>query len=158
MRHAIDSRIRRLDAFFQRAKQPSLTDEIRSDLAKLGAVLVCGFVERSVEIVVLDRLSSMAHPRVNSFIRSHFRRGTNYDREAICQLFERFDLEWGRRLRETLASRDSITASLESAYTLRNSIAHGGDQYRGLKGVEDLYIDAKQLVEAMILATRDRPG
>ena len=154
MRHSIDSRVRRLDAFFQRAKNPGLTDEIRSDLARLGAVLVCGFVERCVEVIILDRLSSRAHPRVNSFIRGHFRRGTNYDCEAICQLFERFDLDWGRRPRGTLASRDNITESLTSAYTLRNSIAHGGDQNRGLKGVEDLYVDAKQLVEAMILATQ----
>lgn len=155
MRHSIDSRIRQLDAFFQRAKQPGLTDEIRSDLAKLGAVLVCGFVEQSVAVIVLDRLSSRAHPRVNSFIKSHFRRGTNYDCEAICQLLERFDLDWSRRLRGALASRNNITESLSSAYTLRNSIAHGGDQNRGLRGVEDLYVDAKQLVEAMILATQD---
>ena len=158
MRHSIDSRVRRLDAFFQRARNPDLTDEIRSDLARLGVVLVCGFVERCVEVVILDRLSSRAHPRVNSFIKSHFRRGTNYDCEAICQLLERFDLNWSRRLRGALASRNDIAEALSSAYTLRNSIAHGGDQHRGLKGVEDLYIDAKQLVEAMILATRDRPG
>lgn len=154
MRHSIDSRIRRLDTFFQRAKQTPLPDETRSDLARFGAVLVCGFVERCVEVIILERLSNRAHPRVNSFIRSYFKRGTNYNCEAICQLLERFDLNWSRRFRETLVSRDNLAESMNSAYTLRNSIAHGNDGNRGLNGVEDLYVDAKQLVEAMIVATQ----
>ncbi len=154
MRQAIDSRIRSLDAFFVRAADPDITDQIRADLARYAAVLVCGFIERSVEVIILERLSRRAHPRVIRFVAAWFKKGTNYDCEAICQLFERFDLTWGQRFRQYMATNNGPVESVESVYTLRNSVAHGGDQNRGLAGVKLLYEDSKKVVDAMILATR----
>jgi len=153
MRHAIDSRIRSLDAFFKRAADPQISDEIRADLARYGAVLVCGFIERSVEVIILERLKSRAHPRVINFVSAWFKKGTNYDCDAICQLFERFDTLWSRRFRDFMDKNARVVSSVDSVYTLRNSIAHGGDQNRGLAGVKSLYADARDVVEAMIVAT-----
>ncbi len=59
MRHAITSRERKLDDFFVRANKLT-DDELKSDLARLGAVLVCGYVERCVEVIILDRLTTKA--------------------------------------------------------------------------------------------------
>jgi hypothetical protein len=154
MRHAIDSRIRKLDAFFVRAAALGIEDEIRADLARYAAVLVAGFIERSVEVIVLDRLSHRAHPRVMKFITAWFRKGTNYDCEAITQLLDRFDLQWGDRFRAFLGNNSRYADSVTSIYTLRNSVAHGGDQNRGLAGVETLYVDCKEVVEGLVLATR----
>jgi RiboL-PSP-HEPN len=122
-------------------------------LAKFGAVQICGFVERSVEIVVLERLTGRAHSRVVSFVKGHFKRGTNYDCEAICQLLARFDLEWEAKMRAFLKANDNLNEAMKSAYTLRNAIAHGGQASRGLAGVIDLYKDAKKIVEALVECT-----
>ncbi len=84
MQLVIDSRKSKLDAFFARAKSSDILEESRADLAKFGAVLVCGFVERCVEVVILQRLSGRAHPRITKFIQAYFRKGTNYECEAIC--------------------------------------------------------------------------
>jgi hypothetical protein len=75
--HPIEAGKRQLDEYFDRAADPTIPDEIRSDLAKYGIVLTCGFVERSVETVIMEKISQRAHPRVQSFIRGHFRFGTN---------------------------------------------------------------------------------
>jgi RiboL-PSP-HEPN len=152
--HAIESRKRQLDDFFERAKERTLSDVVRSDLAKHGAVLVCGFVERSVETIVMDRVNSLANIRVANFVRRHFTRGTNYECEPICQLLERFDLEWSKSLRAYLANNDDVVQSMLSVYGLRNSIAHGGTASAGLSYVLGYYECAKRLVEAMKLATR----
>ncbi|UVO53338.1 HEPN domain-containing protein [Sphingomonas sp. SUN039] len=154
MRHAIDSRERKLDDFFLRAKKQSIDDEITADLAKLGAVLVCGYVERCVEVIVLERLSNRAHERVIRFVKTFFKRGTNYDCETICQLLSRFDTDWDVRMRVELGRNDQWVTSLSSLYALRNSIAHGGDQNRGLAGVMALYDDCKLIVMAIEDATR----
>jgi cellulose biosynthesis protein BcsQ len=154
MRHAIESRERKLDAFFDRAKRQVEADEIISDLAKLGAVLACGYVERCVEVIVLERLSNKAHDRVLNFIRSFFKRGVNYDCEAICQLLIRFDPQWESEFRKLLNNNDQWTSSLSSLYALRNSIAHGGDQNSGLSGVKSHYEDCKHIIQALIKATR----
>lgn len=153
MQHAIDSRERKLDAFFVRAKGVS-DDELKSDLARFGAVLVCGYVERCVEVIVLGRLAGRAHPRVLQFIKSHFKKGTNYDCEAICQLLVRFDQDWGTAFRLAIGKNDQWSTSLASAYNLRNSIAHGGDGNEGLNRVENLYMDCKNIVVALVDATK----
>ena len=107
MRHAIDSRIRQLDGFFARASAIE-DDELKADLSKLGAVLACGFVERSVEIIILDRISYRAHPRVQSFVKSYFKKGTNYDCDAICKLIERFDVVWSRNMRQWINNAPAV--------------------------------------------------
>lgn len=154
MRHAIESRERKLDEFFARAKGAG-DDELKSDLARFGTVLVCGYVERCVEVVILNRLTKKAQPRVLDFIKSHFKKGTNYDCEAICQLLMRFDPKWEATFRSMIDKNDQWSMSLASAYSLRNSIAHGGDGNKGLLGVEALYNDCKNIVVALMEATKN---
>lgn len=153
MRHAIENRERKLDNFFVRARRVQ-DDELQSDLAKLGAVLACGYVERCVEVVVLERLAPRAHDRVLNFVKTHFKKGTNYDCEAIAQLLERFDGGWASSFRVLLLANDEWVSSLNSLYYLRNSIAHGGDQNRGLIGVEELYKQCKLIMAALVESTR----
>jgi hypothetical protein len=152
--HAIESRKRQLDEFFERAKDKAISDIIRSDLARHGAVLVCGFVERAVETVVMERVSLYANVRVANFVRKHFARGTKYDCEQICQLFERFDPVWSDGLRRFLVDNDDVVQSMLSVYGLRNPIAHGGTANASLVYVIGYYECAKRLVDAMIAVTR----
>ena len=84
----------------------AIPDEVRSDLAKNGIVLVCGFVERSVETVIMEKIAQRAHPRVQNFIRGYFKIGTNYNCEAIAQLLEQFDIGWSTKFRAFLKTRD----------------------------------------------------
>ncbi|KQW30824.1 hypothetical protein ASE36_00530 [Rhizobium sp. Root274] len=152
MRHAIESRERKLDRFFARAR--SVEDgELQSDLARYGTVLVCGFVERCVEVIILERLSQKAHPRIIQFLKSHFKRGTNYDCEAICQLLVRFDQDWESQFRSIIDANDEWISSLTSAYAIRNAIAHGGDGNKGLAGVETFYGDSKKIIWSLVKST-----
>lgn len=151
--YAIESRKKKLDSFFVRASSVK-DDELKSDLAKFGIVLICGYVERCVEIVILERLTSRAHPRVIAFVQSHFKRGNNYDCEAICQLLVRFDNEWSEAFRKIVVENDEWASSLSSAYYLRNSIAHGGTANKGLVGVMQYYDVCKNIIEALIESTK----
>jgi len=149
----VETRKQQLDAYFRRAADATIPDEVRADLAKHGIVLICGFVERSVETVIMEKIAQRAHPRVQSFIRGYFKIGTNYNCDAIAQLLERFDLAWGAKFRAVMKTRDDLVEALRSAYDLRNSIAHGGTGNRGLSGVQDLYALAKEVVDTMEAAT-----
>ena len=153
MRHALDSRVRQLDRYVARLADSDVPDDVKALLARFGAVQLCGFVERSVEIIVLERLTRRAHPRVIKFVKAHFKRGTNFDCEAICQLLERFDLEWAKKYKSFVEANDSVKEALSSAYTARNSIAHGGDQSLGSQRLIELYAETKKAVEAVVIAT-----
>src|SRR6185312_9735425 len=96
MQHQLDSRFREIAVFVARLGSEPIPDDIKSYLVRFGTVLICGYVERSVEIIILSRLSTRAHPRVLEFIKSHFQRGRNLDCGAIEQLLARFDPEWYR--------------------------------------------------------------
>jgi hypothetical protein len=149
----IESRKRQLDEFFRRAAEPGLPEEVRSDLAKHGIILICGFVERSTETIIMEKVAQRAHPRVQKFVRAYFKIGTNYHCDAIAQLLERFDLDWGSKFRAVLKNRDDLVEALQSTYSLRNSIAHGGMANRGLLGVIELYRLAKEVVDETERAT-----
>ena len=151
--HAVESRKQQLDAYFLRAAGSEIADEVRSDLAKHGVVLLCGFVERSVEIVIMEKITQLANVRVQNFIRGYFKIGRNYNCEAIAQLLERFDSRWSSNFRSSLETRDDWVEALRSAYELRNSIAHGGTGNRGLAGVKSLFALAKEVIDAMEVAT-----
>lgn len=123
-------------------------------MARYGTVLVCGFIERSVEIIIIDKVRKKAHPRVLRFVKTHLNRGANYECEAIAQILERFDVDWARNFRTFMKTRDDLVQSMASAYALRNSIAHGGTANRGIHGVNDLYLAASAVIEGMLAATR----
>jgi hypothetical protein len=151
--YAIESRKSALDSYFSRA-EAAKDEEIQSDLAKLGAVLVCGFVERAVEIIVMERIDRRAQDRVKNFIKSHFRKGTNYDCRAICGLLERFETHWAANMKTWMDANAGPVESLVSVYGLRNSIAHGGGQAASLRRVKDYADHCKLVVDALIAATR----
>jgi hypothetical protein len=153
VRHAVDSRCRRIDSFFARASAENIDEEISSDLARYGAILASGYVERCIEVIILDRLQTRAQPRVLQFVKSWFKKGSNYDCEAIYQLLMRFDVDWGAKFKTFTEGNPELIESMTSIYTLRNSVAHGGDQNRGLKGVKTLFEDAKIVIEGVIDAT-----
>lgn len=151
---AVEARKRQLETYFIRALDPAIPEEVRADLAKHGTILVCGFVERSVELIVIEKIRKLAHPRVENFIRSHFKFGRNYDCEAIVQLLERFDSKWGLNFRDFLKSRDDLVQAILSAYGLRNSIAHGGTGNRGIYGVKELFAAAVSIIEGLDAAMK----
>ncbi len=100
----------------------------------------------TVSIRALTQRSSTSSGRISD--------GKNYNCKAIGELLERFDPDWASAFRELCTNNERHAEALDSAYTLRNSIAHGGEANRGVKGVEELYESAIAVVEALIEATR----
>jgi hypothetical protein len=88
---------------------------------------------------------------VQNFIRGYFKIATNYNCEVNAQLLDRFDVGWGTKFRALLKTRDDLVEALRSAYDLRNSIAHGGTG--NLRGVQEPYASAKEVIDGMEVAT-----
>ena len=149
MLHPIQSRIRQLDGYFLRALEKSMPEELQSDLSRHGVVLICGFIERSVELVILSKFERPHTKREARFIRAHFRYGTNYSCEAIKQLLDRFDPNWGSKFADFTKSRDDVVQGIISVYALRNSIAHGGTASIGINGAMQFYLAAQAVIEGM---------
>lgn len=153
MRLPIDQRLATLTGFIHRACAMDDGDIVRKSLLQFGAVLVCGFVERSVEIVILERLKNRAQPKVLTFIKSHFKRGTNYDCEAVAQLLSRFDQEWELKFRNLVGLHTSLEEQIKSCYSVRNAVAHGSVHTVSEQSIRDYLDSANRLVDCLIGAT-----
>ena len=149
---AIEQRYKVLESQIDRACC-SDHEEMGADLRRFGTVLICGFVERSVEVIILERLRDRAHPKVVNFVKSHFKKGTNYNCEAICQLLERFEPDWRRKFKDFMENNEKEVDSLSSIYSVRNSVAHGGNHGITATVLRDRCVDTKKIIDAVIYAT-----
>lgn len=154
MRQAIVARFDALSASIDRACEEPIGEHHKIDLRRYCVVLVCGFVERSLEVIVLERLKKRAQPQVLSFIKSHFQRGTNFRCASICELLKRFDASWEQAFDEWIGDNEARVADLNSAYSLRNQVAHGGTASVTVRDVRRYAESAKIIVDAVVEATK----
>lgn len=143
---AVQNRFREVEKLVLAAQVRSLDPEVAAYYCKLACVMVCGTIERSVEILITDRVGSRSTPQVKSFLRAFFQRGTNYDCEQIQSLLYRFDRDWGSAFREFVDTNDRIKTAISSCYSVRNSIAHGGGQSLGPATLKQYFDGAVALI------------
>ena len=149
---AIEERFKLLEQQVELACNAS-DEEVAANLRRFGTVLICGFVERSIEVILLERLKPLAHPRVLNFVKSHFKRGTNYNCEVICSLLERFEPEWKNKFKHFMDNNEKEVDALSSTYSVRNSVAHGGSGGINAITLRERRDDVKKIVDALIKAT-----
>lgn len=128
-------------------------DEVKAHLCRFGAVLICGNIEQSVQIIILNRLRAKAHDHVLNFVRSHFKRGQNLDCEAIQQLLNRFDTGWYKAFSKFVEDNPDVKDGVSSCYAVRNSTSHGGTLSLGLKRLKELYEAHRKLIEGVVAST-----
>lgn len=149
---AIDQRFRRLEEHIELACNAD-DEEVAENLRRFGTVLICGFVERSIEVILLERLRNRAHRRVLNFVKSYFKRGTNYSCEAICQLLDRFEPKWRDSFKNFMDNNEKEVEGLSLTYSIRNSVAHGGSHGIDAATLRERRDEAKKVVDAVIMAT-----
>ena len=112
-------------------------------MAKYLCVLVSGFLERSVEDVLV-RHSSQARPTVSRYIERTLRIG-NLNTERLCQLLAHFDEAWPNALAAELSNggKDAI----DSVHGLRNQVAHGTDVGLSLATITDYHQRIGRIVD-----------
>jgi hypothetical protein len=97
-----------LDKLIRAAQAKGLDEQTASYFCKLGSVLICGNLERCIEVILSERIASKSPPQVMSFLKAYFKRGTNYDCDQISQLLYRFDTTWGRDFEEFVEKNSAV--------------------------------------------------
>lgn len=137
MKFVVEQRFATLERLVLKANDKGLDEEQASYLSRLGSVLVCGNIERCVETLIVNRVSKHSSVQTSSFLKSYFKRGTNYDCEAIVQLLHKFDNNWGKAFDCSISQE--VRESVASCYAVRNSIAHGGGSSLGPRILKQYY-------------------
>lgn len=150
---AIEQRFSKLEALVVLANDKKTDELTASYLCRLGSVLVCGNLERCMEILITERFSRFGD-QIPSFFRSHFKRGTNYDCEEIKQLLHKFDRAWGDRFEAFIQSNGHVKEGVSSCYAIRNAVAHGGVQNLGPRILKQYFDVSFELVAELEQITR----
>lgn len=146
MNFSVENRFKAVEKVVKSANERGLDEEVASYFCKLGSVLVCGAIERSIEVLVHERICSRSAPQVTPFIKHYFKRGTNYTCDEILSLLSRFDNNWGREFEVYLSQNERIKSSVNSCYSIRNSVAHGGSLSLGPVILRQYFDDAFTMV------------
>ena len=154
MKIQIDSRLIQLTEFVHASCKDDVPEKVQGQLFRFGSVLVCGCIERSIEIIIIERLRHRAHERVLNFVRSHFKSGRNFDCKAIQELLGRFDRNWAKKFEVFLKDNPDMSERISSCYSVRNSVAHGGASSMGSKTLREMIEVCHRLVDGVIEATK----
>ncbi|MFC6792157.1 HEPN domain-containing protein [Methylobacterium komagatae] len=146
MSFSIDQRLVALERVITEAANTSHAAEVSSYLCRFGSVLVCGHLERCLELILCEKFEGTMPSQMSAFLRRYFGAGTNYDCDRIVALLNRFDTTWGVALETFIASNQRVKESVSSCYAVRNSVSHGGGQSLGARVLKQYFDDVVTLI------------
>ncbi len=144
----IDAQQKRLDALFDKASDLADDPELLAHWAKYLCVLVCGFLENSVELCLSDYCRKRSDEYINNFISSELRSFHNPKMGKILEMFGAFSKTWEEDLRRSSDGR--ISDAVNSIVANRHMIAHGGRSQLSMSAVKGYYADVVRAVELML--------
>jgi hypothetical protein len=143
----LDSQRKRLDALFDRTNDLSRDPELLAHWAKYLCVLVCGFLENSVELCLVEYCKRRGDENINNFVSAQLRSFQNPKMGKIIELFGCFSKTWEEELIKDVAGR--ISDAVNSVVANRHMIAHGGTSQLSMSSLKGYYSDVIRAIEAM---------
>ena len=95
----IEAQRRRIEALFTKADSLSQDPELLSHWAKYLCVLVCGFLENSVELCLVAYCKKRGDENINNFVSTQMRSFQNPKMGKIVELFGSFSKTWEAELK-----------------------------------------------------------
>jgi len=147
-RKEIHARRTRLDQTFVRMPSSSADPEFQSDFARYLVVLVSGFLENSIEAILLEFAEKKSSPEVAAHVARQLGFWTNPNCEKIIlSLFGAFNSDWRDKLQNYII--DEKNDSINSLVALRHKVAHGDYVGTTLSQVKQYYKTIIDVVEFM---------
>ena len=113
----------RIDSLFERISTLPLDEEFHAHWSRYLCVLISGFIENAMRILITEYSRNKSHPNVSNYVSIQIKGITNLNNEKILQLLGSFNPEWRNEieLKITDAQKDAI----DSIVANRHNIVHG---------------------------------
>jgi|SRR6185369_1901057 len=152
MNPLILSHRQRIDTLF--AQVASIPDPAtQAEWSKYLCILVSGFIEESLRVLLEEYTSTRATPVIRAFVSKEVRGITNCKTSKISAILQRFDPRWETDFLDQIEARsritDEIKNSLDSVVNNRHLIAHGKNVGLGYAAVSNYYRNVKRAIETM---------
>ena len=128
-----------------RGLAPDATDAQRQNhFARYYCVLVCGFVENCVKIIVHDFVEKAGRRESASYIRNRIGRFSDIGKQELSTFAHSFSNLWGEKLDSYLDG--AAGAALDSLKNIRNQVAHGGNLSTSLGQIDGYFREIDDLI------------
>lgn len=97
--------------------------ELQSHWARYLCVLVSGFLEKSIHVILTEIAQQQSAPNIANYVGNKVRDLQNPKMEKILELLGYFNSDWSQRVRQ--ATDGEIREAVDSIVNNRNQIAHG---------------------------------
>lgn len=116
-----------IENIVRQSKNENIDQEILSYCKKMCIVQICGAIERSMEVMIVERI---AGNKKNLYMKNYlkykiFKKGTNFKPEIISSFLGDFNSEWKDKFNSFIVENPTLKGSVNSCYRQRNSISHG---------------------------------
>lgn len=128
MNSYILSHRQRIDNLFK--KVASISDPSdQSEWSKYLCVLVSGFIEESLRVMLEEYTSKHSAPNIQNFVEKQIESITNCKTSRILEVLRKFSQSWADDFSNQIQVRsskpDEIKESIDSVISNRHAIAHG---------------------------------
>lgn len=113
----------RLDSLFDRISTLPIDDEIHAHWSRYLCVLISGFIENAMRILLTEYTKNKSHPNVSNYVSKQIKGITNLNNEKILQLLGSFDSEWRNVIEQKIT--DAQKDAIDSIVANRHNIVHG---------------------------------
>jgi hypothetical protein len=152
MTPSILSHMQRIDFLFRKAA--SVADKAeQAEWAKYLCILVSGFIEESLRVLLEEYTRKRATPVIQNFVSGEIKDITNCKTSKIAVVLQRFNPKWENDFLSEIQAKsrvdDEIKNSVDSVITNRHQIAHGKNIGLRYATISTYYNNVKKAVEIL---------
>jgi hypothetical protein len=152
MNSHIVSHCQRIDNLFSKVASISNPAD-QSEWSKYLCVLVSGFIEESLRVLLEEYTRTHSAPNIQNFVVKQIGNITNCKTSRILEVLSKFSQDWANDFSKQIQARSSITDeiknSIDSVIANRHSIAHGRNVGITYSKMSTYYNNVKKAVDIL---------
>ncbi|MBE9198843.1 MULTISPECIES: HEPN domain-containing protein [unclassified Nodularia (in: cyanobacteria)] len=121
--------------------------EIQSEWSKYLCILISGFIEESLRVLLEKYCEKKATKNIQKFVTKQIESITNCKTSRITEILGKFSETWQSEFTEKIG--DEIKDSIDSVVINRHKIAHGKSVGMSYHSVSNWYKNVKKAVEIL---------
>jgi len=121
--------------------------DIQSEWSKYLCILVSGFVEESLRVLLEKYCANKASPNIQKFVGKKIDNITNCKTNKIKTILDEFSSDWSNEFTNRIS--DQIKTAIDNVVENRNKIAHGRSISMSYHNISNYYSNVKKAVEIL---------
>jgi RiboL-PSP-HEPN len=142
----------RIDTLFSKVASISNPAD-QSEWSKYLCVLVSGFIEESLRVLLEEYTRTHSAPNIQNFVEKQIGNITNCKTSRILEVLSKFSQDWANdfsnQIQATSSIADEIKNSIDSVIANRHDIAHGRNVGITYTRIFNYYNNIKKAVDIL---------